>query len=138
MCVGDVSIIHPGAATYRRAAAATAGAAAAIRDQQKRTQYRNYGDTAFRFVPLSVETYGRLGKPFMELLSDVAERAVLQGAGLFSKDQFVSGVVQELSVCMCRYNARLEQGVSGFFVRASGACLAHGRHRPTAVVSDMD
>jgi hypothetical protein len=27
-------------------------------------------------------------------------------------------------------------GVSGFFVRASGVCIRHGRSRPTAEVSD--
>jgi hypothetical protein len=38
--VGDVSVVHPGAARYRRAAAATPGAAAVQRDAEKRARYR--------------------------------------------------------------------------------------------------
>jgi hypothetical protein len=138
LCVADVSIIHPGASTYRQAAAATAGAAAAIRDTAKRAQYRTGELSAYRFVPLSAETFGRLGKPFMALLSQLGDLAVTRGDGLLSKEQFVSGVIRELSVSLCKTNARLEHGVGGYFVKASGVCLRHGRSRPTAEVSDLD
>jgi hypothetical protein len=36
--VGDLSLIHPGAARYRRAAAATSGAAAGQKDNENRAQ----------------------------------------------------------------------------------------------------
>jgi hypothetical protein len=41
--VGDVPVIHPVASTFCRAAANTAGAAAAHRGMQKRRQYRLQG-----------------------------------------------------------------------------------------------
>jgi hypothetical protein len=49
--VGDVSIIQPGAATHRAAAAQTDGSAAARRDLEKTSQYRRYGPGCYHFVP---------------------------------------------------------------------------------------
>jgi hypothetical protein len=72
------------------------------------------------------------------LLSDIGNLAVSSGDGLFTKEQFISGVLQELSVSLCKTNARLEHGVNGFFVRASRVCIRHGQSRPTAEVSDWD
>jgi hypothetical protein len=63
----------------------------------------------------------------MRLLSDIGNLAVSRGDGLFTKEQFVSGILRELSVSLCKTNARLEHGFSGFFVRASGVCIRHGR-----------
>jgi hypothetical protein len=130
--VGDVSAIHPGASTSRHAAASTAGAAAAHREEQKRRQYRRQRSTEYLFVPLTLETHGRLGKPLMRLLGDAGQLAADWGKGLFTKQQC------ELSVCLCRYNAMLERGVAGFFVKASGIAIQHGLPRPLADVSDMD
>jgi hypothetical protein len=106
--VGDVSVVHPGPAWYRRAAAAQ-------RDAEKWAQYRQDEWGAYRFTPLSVETFGRLGTPMMRLLSGIGNLAVPSSDGLFTKEHFVSGVLQELSVSLCKANACLEHGVSGFF-----------------------
>jgi hypothetical protein len=65
--VGDIYVVHPGAARYRRAAAAFLGAAASRRDSEKRAQYRQDEWGAYRFTPLAVETFGRLGAPLMRL-----------------------------------------------------------------------
>jgi hypothetical protein len=89
-------------------------------------------------TPLPVESFGRLGKPMMRLISDIGNLAVSRGDGLFSKEQCVSGALRKLSASLCKTNARLEHGVSGFFVWASGVCIRHGRSRPTAEVSDWD
>jgi hypothetical protein len=105
--VGDVSVVHP---------AATPGAAATQRDAEKQAQYRQDEWGAYPFTPLSVESFGRLGTPMMRLLSDIGNLAVSLGDGLFTKEQFVSGVLRELSVSLCKTNAHLEHGVSGFFV----------------------
>ena len=101
-CVGDVTVVHPGAITYCRVAATTDGGAAAVRDADKSSQYRRYGAGCYRFIPLTVETFGRLGKPFMDLVTDVASRATQHGNGTFTREQFVTGVLRELSVCLCR------------------------------------
>jgi hypothetical protein len=115
--VGDVSIIHPGASSSRRTAASTAGTAAAQRDEQK-----------------------RLGKLLMRLLGDLGEhvQAAESGQGLFTKQQFVQGALWELTVCLCRYNAMLERGVAGFFVKAGGVSIKHGLTEPSADISDID
>jgi hypothetical protein len=122
----------------RRAAAATAGAAASSRDAQKRARrYRDRELTGYSFVPLSTETHGCLGKPFTTLVSDLGDLAVDRGEGAFTKGQFNSGVLREIIVTLCRFNARLEEGVSSFFVKASGHCLRHGRTHPTAEEEDL-
>jgi hypothetical protein len=126
--VGDLSIVHPGAAQYCRAATAQRGI-------EMRAQYRQDEWGAYCFTPLSVETFGSLGAPLMRLLSDIRNLAVSRGDGHFTKEQFVSGVHRELSVSLCKTNAGLQHG---FFVRASGVCIGHGRSRPTAEVSDWD
>jgi hypothetical protein len=132
--VGDVSIIHPGAATYRAAAAQTDGSAAARRDVEKTSHYRRYGAGCYHVVPLTVETYGRLGKPLMKLITDVGASAAQQGDDTFTRDQFITGVLRELSVCLCRRNANIECAVSGCFVRVSGGAYMPGLVQPTADV----
>jgi hypothetical protein len=126
-----MSVVHLGAARYRWAATAQ-------RDTEKRAQYGQDEWGAYRFTPLSVETFGHLGTPMMRLLSDMGNLAVSRGDCLFTKEQFVSGVLRELSVSLRKTNACLEHGVSGFFVRASGVYIRHGRGGPTAEVSDRD
>jgi hypothetical protein len=77
--VGDLSLIHPGAAQYRRAAAATSGAAVGQRDNEKRAQYRQDEWDTYRFMALSVENHGRLGTPMMRLLSNIRTLAIARG-----------------------------------------------------------
>jgi hypothetical protein len=132
--VGDVSVIHPGSATYCAAAAKTDGGAAARRDADKTSHYRRYGAGCFWFVPLTVQTCGCLGRPFMDLLTDVSSRASQHNNGTFAREQFVSGVLREPSVCLCRRNAAIERAVACCFVQVSGGCYAPGLDRPTAEV----
>jgi hypothetical protein len=119
-CVGDVPVIHPGSATYCAAASKTDGGAAAWWDADKTSQYRRYGAGCYRFVPLTVETCGRLGRPFMDLLTDVSSRASQHSNETFPREQFVSCLLRKLSVCLCRRNAAIERAVAGCFVRMSG------------------
>jgi hypothetical protein len=90
------------------------------------------------FVPLTLETYGRLSKPILHLLGDFWAQAAERGQGLLTKKQFVQGVLHELSLCLCRYSALLERGVAGFFVKASGIAIEHSLTRPSADVADTD
>jgi hypothetical protein len=112
------------------------GAAAAQRDTEKRAQYRRGECGSCHFTPFSIETFRRLGTPMMHLLSDIGKLAVSCGVGLFTKEQFVSGVLREISLSLCKTNARLEHGASSFFVNASVVCLRHGQSRPALEVSD--
>jgi hypothetical protein len=76
----------------------------------------------------------------MRLLSEIRNLAAPHGDGLFTKEQFVSGVLREciISVSLCKTNACLEHGISSFLVRASGVCLRHCGSPPAAEVSDWD
>jgi hypothetical protein len=134
-CVGDVSVIHPGASTYCAVAAKTDGGAATRQDADETALYRGYGAGCYRFVPLTVETFGRLGKPLMKLITDVSDQATQHGNGAFTREQFVTGVLRELSVCLCRCNASLERAVSGCFMRVSGGSYSPGLDQPTAEVA---
>ena len=68
--------VHPAAQAYVRATAEATGAAAARRDKEKMEKHRASAEGgACGFVPLNVETYGRMGAPAMQLLCDLAELA---------------------------------------------------------------
>jgi hypothetical protein len=81
-----------------------------------------------------METFGRLGKPLMKLITDVSDQATQHGNGTFTREQFVTGVLRELSVCLCRRNASLERAVAGCFVRVSGGSYSPGLDQPTMEV----
>jgi hypothetical protein len=63
--------------------------------------------SALPFVPMSIESFGRLGAPALALLGDLADQAVQAcGPGL-SRAAFISGALRELSIAFCRGNASL-------------------------------
>jgi hypothetical protein len=69
----DVSVIHPLSLNTLPCTAATAGAAAAQRDQQKRTARARVEASGYSFVPFTVKTYRRLGQSaILHLLGDEA------------------------------------------------------------------
>jgi hypothetical protein len=78
LVVGDVSVIHPAVASFAVGAARTPGFAAAARDASKRRAYRQVS-SVLPFVPMSVESFGRLGAPALTLLGDLADQAVQAG-----------------------------------------------------------
>jgi hypothetical protein len=67
--VGDLSIVYPGAHTFRQAAARTVGAAADVCEKH------HQGSMRCLSVPLTLEAYGRLGKSLLQLLGDVGAQA---------------------------------------------------------------
>jgi hypothetical protein len=74
--VTDVSVVHPAANSYFHRAAHTAGAAATLRDASKFYKYGGGGQVAGgSCTPLSMESYGRLGRPGMQLLQTLAAAA---------------------------------------------------------------
>jgi hypothetical protein len=79
--VADVSVVHPAATSYSRAAARAAGAAAASRDAFKRRQYHAGGlPAAPSFYLLSVESFGHFGVSAMQFLNALAEAALASSA----------------------------------------------------------
>jgi hypothetical protein len=131
LTVADVSVIHPAAQTYRRAAAREAGSAAAERDRAKRSLYETADPHGYAFCPISIETFGRLGKPAMELLNTLAETAADGGV---LKETFVTTALRELSVGLCRGNAVLYKRGLKTMARVSGTAFQEGMLVPTGEI----
>jgi hypothetical protein len=133
LVVGDVSVIHPAAASFAVGAAHTPGFAAAARDASKRRAYRQVS-SALPFVPMSVESFGRLGAPALTLLTDLADQAVQAGGPGLSRAAFISGALRELSVALCRGSASLCRLGAYVATRAAGQTPMRGLARPSAEV----
>jgi hypothetical protein len=131
LTVADVSVIHPAAATYVQAAQA-AGGAAALREQAKRARYETADPNGYAFVPLAVETYGRLGKAAMELLNTLASAATAQGN--LAKPSFVQNALRQLSIALCRGNGVMYRRGLAVLARAGGNSYMPGLVAPTSDV----
>jgi hypothetical protein len=131
LTVADVSVIHPAAATYVQAAQA-AGGAAALREQAKRARYETADPNGYAFVPLAVETYGRLGKAAMELLNTLASAATAQGN--LAKPSFVQNALRQLSIALCRGNGVMYRRGLAVLARAGGNSYMPGLVVPTSDV----
>ena len=105
LCIGDVSVVNPCADTYCGRAAREDGprGAAETRDVQKRNAYRLHDPDAYSFVPLSHETYGRLGQPAIDHMNRVA--TVASRCGTVKRALFVTNALRRLSVALCKGNA---------------------------------
>jgi hypothetical protein len=97
MSIVDVSITHPSGVSNRAAAATTDGADAAQRDREKRRKYGQLEPNRYPFIPFSVETYGRLGKPAISFLGQLGLEAKEAGRKV-SKSGFVASAIREISV----------------------------------------
>jgi hypothetical protein len=97
LVVGDFSVIHPAAASFAGGAACTPGFAAAARDASKRLAYWQVS-SALPFVPMLVESFGRLGVPSLTLLGDLADQAVQAGEPGLSRAAVNSEALRELSL----------------------------------------
>jgi hypothetical protein len=106
LVVGDVSVIHPASGSCARAAARLPGWAAARRNAAKERAYWHVS-SGLPFVPLSVESFGRLGALALSLLRSLADQAVQAGGSGLSRDAFIFGVLWELAVALCRGSASL-------------------------------
>jgi hypothetical protein len=106
MSVVDVPITHPSGVANRAAAATTDGAAAARRDREKRQTYGQLEPNGYPFIPLSVETYGRLGNPAISFLGQLGLEAK-EAWRKVSKSGFVAAAIREISVGLCRGNYQI-------------------------------
>jgi hypothetical protein len=90
--------------------------------------------SALPFVPMSVESFGRLGVPALTLLGDLADQAVQAGGPGHSRAAFISGALRELSVALCRGNASLCRSGANVATRAVGRTPMRSLARPSAEV----
>ena len=130
LTVADVSVIHPAAPTYVRAAAQTAGSAAANRDQSKRDRYQTADPTGYAFTPLSTESYGRLGQPAMELLSQLG--TIAAAGGSVDRDVFVANALRRLSIALCRGTGVTYRRSLTMCAKVTGAAFMPGLPVPSA------
>jgi hypothetical protein len=98
--ITDVSVIHPVILNALPHASATAGEAAAQRDQQKWTAYARVEPNGYGLLPSSLETYGYVGQPAMKLLHVLGDEAA--GPGGVTQVLFVAGTLQEPRIGLCR------------------------------------
>ena len=100
--------------------------------EAKRNRYQNDDPNGYAFVPLSVETYGRMGKPAMEFLNTLATIASTEGS--VDKDLFMTNALKELSIGLCRGNGVMyRRGVTAL-ARVTGTALMMGLPVATAEV----
>jgi hypothetical protein len=90
--------------------------------------------SALPFVPMSVESFGRLGAPALSLLEDLVDQAVQAGGPGLSRAAFISGALRELSVALCRGNASLCRSAAYIATRAAGRAPMRGLAQPSAEV----
>jgi hypothetical protein len=131
--VADVSVTHRCAKSYVHRAAATPGTPAAARDDEKRRKYARAGTSSYRLVPLTRETYGRMGRPAYEFLVSMADQAASDGT--VSKGAFIVNALQELSVSLCSGIARQVRAAGPLRRRLAGRAMLPGLARPTADLS---
>ena len=129
----DVSVIHPGASSYAEKAAKQPGYAADLRADQKRKKYSGAGYEGYTFVPFSVESYGRLGKPAMAFLNKLSRDSGLRGT---SRGAFMASSLRELSVALARGNARVFRSGAKVYVRLAGKDRWAGLSKPLAEAVD--
>jgi len=70
-----------------------------LKDSLKRDKYSRIGTGAFQFVPLSHETFGRVGPAAFALLNEIAEFVACSGA--VSNRLFFENTMRDLSTTLC-------------------------------------
>jgi hypothetical protein len=87
-------------------------------------------------VPVSVESFGRLGAPAYALLCRVAD--VAAAGERVSKATFIEGALQDMSVTLCKGTAWMLRESLGRVARASGDAYQRGLPVPVAEVVAVD
>ena len=127
--LGDVCVTHPLAASNIAAAAKTDGAAATAADARKRDKYGRTGTGACSFVPLSHETFGRVGPAAFAFLARVAK--VAAGTGAAGQRLFLENAMRDISTTLCRAVARQVCAAAPVQARFAGKAVLVGLEVPT-------
>jgi hypothetical protein len=86
------------------------------------------------FVPLSVESFGRLGAPALSLPHSLVDHAKQAGDPGLSRDAFISEALRELGVALCRSDASLGRPGLYALARVSSRAPLRGLSCPSAEV----
>jgi hypothetical protein len=104
-------------------------AAAARRDREKSRTYGQLEPNGYPFIPFSMETYGRLGKPAISFLGQLGLEAK-EAWRKVSKSGFVAAAIRELSVGLCRGNYQMYRASLGLRAGVSGRGFREGAAHP--------
>jgi hypothetical protein len=134
LVVTDVSVVHPAANIFFQRAAHMAGEEASLRDASKFCKYGGGGQVAGgSFTPLSMESYGRLSRPAMQLLQTLAAAAPSSAtAGLdVTTSSFMTGALRELGVALVKGNDVVYREALHVYATAGGTAARVGTTVPT-------
>jgi hypothetical protein len=99
-------------------------------DREKRQMYGQLEPNGYPFIPFSVETYGRLGKPAISFLGQLGLEAEEAGRKV-SKSGFVAAAIRELSVGLCWGNYQMYRANLGLLAEVFGRGFLEGAAHPT-------
>ena len=124
-----ICVTHPLAAFAVKAAARDTDATAKGKDSLKRDKFSRTGTGAYRFVPLSHETFGHAGPAAFALLNESAEFAA--GSGVVSKQILLENAMRDLSTTLCRGITRQVLATVPLRARLNGRPVVAGLPVPT-------
>src|SRR5947207_1297455 len=110
----DVSITHPVAPSYLSQAVTVSGSAASTRESLKRSKYAQRIERGAEFVPLVLESFGRLGESVSSFLQQTFKIHRAR-RGRFSAS---SGLYSFAQFALCQLSCALQKG--------NMLCLAEG------------
>ena len=122
----DAVVTHPCGRSCVALASQRDGHAAAKAAKRKEDSFQSaMGDGAgYTFVPLAMESFGRLGTAAMRFLGRLGDIAAEEGR--VSKAAFVRAAHRRISCAIVRGNARVYGNVAARLVRASGHAFLRG------------
>ena len=129
----DYTVVLCTGETARKTGAHTeAGKCAKAREKQKCNHHAKGGTTGYDFVPIVIETHGRLGeaaKAEIKYLADVAS-----SGGRVDRGAFIRNFKTELSVAHVKGNALVFQACFGQLARITGKAYKPGAACPHAEI----
>ena len=119
---------------YWRQPGVTAGFAAAQAERLKHTDFEQFSTgEGYEFVPLAIESKGRLGREASRFLSELGDIAASDGR--VGKGAFVRSERQELSCALCRGNGAMYFQSTFSIAQAMGRQFVTGRRERQGVAS---
>ena len=125
----DIVVSHPAAASYVQRASKETGATALQAEQTKHRSFeQRVGGGGYDFVPVSIESYGRLGRETARLLSKIGDVAATRGR--VPKAVFVRAAHQRISCALARGNAEVYFHAGNLLVKQAGQAYLPGQRIP--------
>ena len=105
------------------------GSAAAKHNALKHLGHNGHYHPGSTFIPVSLETYGYLGKPVVRYLNTLSEVAAVRGPAV-PKGCFLAGAHREVSVALIKCQGSVYRGCVNRLARAAGRQASPGAEVP--------